>query len=226
MRINKFIAQATGLSRRAADQAIAEGKVTLNQQPARPGDAVQTSDVVTLDGQPLQLAPKTTTILLNKPVGYVCSRAGQGSRTIYDLLPPELHHLKPVGRLDKDSSGLLLLTNDGQLANELTHPRYVKQKVYEITLDKPLVGPDKVKIEQGVQIDDYTSRLQLSVIENRTLKIKDCSWRVVMSTGRNRQIRRTFAALGYEVKTLHRINFGTFALNELASGSWQALTNA
>jgi pseudouridine synthase len=226
MRINKFIAQATGLSRRAADQAIIEGKVALNQQPARPGDAVQTSDVVTLDGRPLQLAPKTTTILLNKPIGYVCSRAGQGSRTIYDLLPPELHPLKPVGRLDKDSSGLLLLTNDGQLANELTHPSYAKQKVYEITLDKPLTASDKVKVERGVQIDDYTSRLQLSALKSAQPIIEKRSWRVTMTQGRNRQIRHTFAALDYEVKTLHRTNFGTFALNQLASGSWQALTNA
>src|ERR1700750_464886 len=118
MRINRFIALATGLSRRAADQAIAEGRVAVNGIPPQPGQQIKSSDSVTLDRLPITPVVNTVTIILNKPVGYVCSRDGQGSKTVYDLLPPELRHLKPVGRLDKDSSGLLLMTNDGKLAHE------------------------------------------------------------------------------------------------------------
>ena len=115
MRINKYVALATGMSRRAADRAIDEGRVQVNGQVPSAGQAVADSDSVTLDNSVITTDVKIQTIMLNKPVGYVCSRDGQGSRTIYDLLPSELHHLKPVGRLDKNSSGLLLMTNDGQL---------------------------------------------------------------------------------------------------------------
>src|SRR5581483_8687429 len=132
MRLNRFVALATGTSRRHADVLIEQQRLRINDHLGQTGETVAANDTVTLDGQPLTL-PATMTIMLNKPVGYVCSRQGQGSQTIYTLLPPELHHLKPVGRLDKDSSGLLLLTNDGQLANQLTHPSYRKEKVYEIS---------------------------------------------------------------------------------------------
>src|SRR5665213_2596758 len=144
MRVNQFVAQATGLSRRAADRAIQEARLAINQHTAGLGDSVTSNDAVTLDNRPI-MAAASLVIMLNKPAGYVCSRAGQGSRTIYDLLPSEYHQLKPVGRLDKDSSGLLLLTNDGQLANQLAHPRYAKTKTYEVTLDKPLTKIDQAK---------------------------------------------------------------------------------
>lgn len=215
MRINKFVAQASGLSRRAADTAITNGRVTLNQARAQLGDRVTDADVVTLDGQPLALK-QAATIMLNKPAGYVCSRNGQGSQTIYDLLPPEYHNLKPVGRLDKDSSGLLLLTDDGDLANQLTHPRYAKTKVYEIVLDRPLPPLHQQMINDlGIQLDDGTSRLQLEKLDDAQ------HWRVTMQEGRNRQIRRTFAALGYNVERLHRTMFGTFQLGELKPGAFQ-----
>src|SRR5690348_2303384 len=122
MRLNKYIALATGLSRRAADAAIAANRVTVNGHAPEMGQQVTDTDTVALDTKPLKPVVDTTTVMLNKPTGYVSSRAGQGSRTVYDLLPPKLHTLKTVGRLDKESSGLLLLTNDGNLANQLTHP--------------------------------------------------------------------------------------------------------
>lgn len=210
MRINKFVALASGLSRRAADMAIAEGRVLVDGQQPQFGRNID-KQKVTLDSQPLQLRARTQTILMNKPVGYVVSRNGQGSKTIYDLLPPSLHHLKPIGRLDKDSSGLLLLTNDGALANELTHPRYAKQKIYEILLDKPLAPLHRQMIsEYGVQLDDGPSKLTLE----RMHDTDDRAWKVLMTEGRNRQIRRTFAALGYAVKKLHRTHFGGFALSK------------
>jgi 23S rRNA pseudouridine2605 synthase len=214
MRINKFVAQASGLSRRAADAAIAEGRVLIDGKLAQLGDTVASDSSVTLDDQPISAAIKTTTIMLNKPVGYVCSRNGQGSQTIYELLPKELHHLKPVGRLDKDSSGLLLLTDDGELANQLTHPRYAKTKIYEITLDKSLEPLHQQLInDTGIQLDDGRSQLQLHKLDEAGKQ-----WQVTMQEGRNRQIRRTFAALGYTVTSLHRTHFGNYVLQNLPSG--------
>lgn len=217
MRINKFVAKATGLSRRAADQAIKDGRVTINGRQASLGDDTALGDSVALDGGILEVSNQTVTIMLNKPLGYVCSRAGQGNPTVYDLLPAEYGELKPVGRLDKDSSGLLLLTNDGGLANQLTHPSFAKTKVYEITLDKPLADADKTRIGQGVQVEDYVSRLELSPLGGAN------GWRITMTQGKNRQIRRTFAALGYNIETLHRTHFGPYDLGDLRSGRHQKI---
>ncbi|MDB5169472.1 MAG: rluB [Candidatus Saccharibacteria bacterium] len=214
MRINKFIAQATGLSRRTADTAIAEGRVAVNGQVPGPGLQVTEADTVTLDGQPLSAPATLITIMLNKPVGYVCSRDGQGSRTIYDLLAPEYHSLKAVGRLDKYSSGLLLLTNDGVLANQLTHPRYAKQKVYKVSLNRPLEPLHQQMInDYGIKLDDGVSKLTLEKVDEPGF-----DWRVRMSEGRNRQIRRTFSALDYTVNTLHRTHFGSYSLGDLKPG--------
>jgi 23S rRNA pseudouridine2605 synthase len=214
MRINKFVAQSTGLSRRAADRAITEGRVSVNRSVATLGDSVAPGDVVALDKRTITPAVKPLTIMLNKPPGYVSSRQGQGSQTIYDLLPAEYHSLKPVGRLDKDSSGLLLLTNDGDLANRLTHPRYAKTKVYEIKLDKGLAEQDYDLITRhGVELEDGLSKFELDYGNDQNLE-----WTVTMREGRNRQIRRTFAALGYTVNGLHRINFGPYKLQGLPTG--------
>ncbi len=214
MRINKFVAQATGLSRRAADEAIQAGRVTINGQPAERGDDVGDDVIVRLDDELVEAPSATVTLMLNKPVGYVCSRDGQGSPTVYDLLPAEYHALKNVGRLDKDSSGLLLLTNAGDLANELTHPRYAKEKVYEVLLDKPFVPLDKDRLEEGVELEDGISKLEVYLHEvPRRL-------RVTMQEGRNRQIRRTFAALGYTVTELQRTQFGSYSLGSLKPGQF------
>lgn len=216
MRINKFVAQATGLSRRAADAAIAEGRVLLNGQSPYAGSQVADSDTVTLDGTKLTPAGTTRTILFHKPAGYVVSRNGQGSKTIYDLLPTMYHDLKPVGRLDKDSSGLLLLTNDGELANRLTHPRYAKIKIYEVTLSAPLSPLHRQMIDDyGITLEDGPSKLQL----DRSVDGDDTAWIVTMHEGRNRQIRRTFSALGYKVTRLHRTNFGPYALTTMQPGA-------
>jgi 23S rRNA pseudouridine2605 synthase len=212
MRINRFIALATGVSRRAADRLADAGEILVNGRPIRLGQEIANADRVTYHGKHLQL-PNRQTIMLNKPVGYVCSRDGQGSKTIYDLLPSELHSLKPVGRLDKSSSGLLLLTNDGELAHQLTHPSFEKEKAYEVELNKPLTLPNAAKIEHGIQLEDGPSKLQL----RGSGKI----WQVRMHEGRNRQIRRTFGAFGYEVARLHRTHFGKYTLDNLPLGKFQ-----
>lgn len=206
MRINKYVALATGMSRRKADNVIAVGQVKINNTIATAGSDVSEQDIVTIGNKNLKL-PSFTTILLNKPVGYVCSRNGQGSATIYDLLPSKYHHLKPIGRLDKNSSGLLLLTNNGTLHQKLSHPSYAKQKRYIITLDKPLLPIDQAKIQQGVMLDDGISKLQLQK-DGKT-------WIITMAEGRNRQIRRTFSTLGYKVTTLKRTNFGPYKLSDI-----------
>lgn len=219
MRINKYLAQATGLSRRASDQAIADGRVRINNQLAKIGQAVKPEDTVSLDERIITPSVKSITIMLNKPVGYVCSRNGQGNKTIYELLPKEYHHLKPVGRLDKNSSGLLLLSNDGQLTQKLTHPSFQKTKVYKIALNKPLTPEDRAKVEAGITLEDGPSKLQLERINSTD----NTNWKVIMREGRNRQIRRTFLALGYSLPKLHRTQFGPYTLNSLTSGKFDQI---
>lgn len=210
MRINKFVALATGLSRRRADSLIAGDELTINSAPAQLGQDVGDQDIVKLYGHRLTRPAESKTIIFNKPTGYIVGRDGQGSPTIYDLLPPEFHKLKPAGRLDKDSSGLLLLTNDGQLGQQLTHPKFAKQKIYEIELNKPLAKLDQSKIEKGTMLTDGLSQL--------SLKGSNKTWTITIHEGRNRQIRRTFAALNYQVTKLHRTQVGDYQLNGLKLG--------
>lgn len=218
MRLNKYIASSSSLSRRGADTAVAAGRVQVNGHTATQGTAVAEGDVVTLDGRVLTPAVSVTTIVFNKPVGYVCSRDGQGSSTIYDILPSEYARLNPVGRLDKDSSGLLLMTDDGQLAQQLSHPKYEKVKVYEVTLNHPLPALSRQIIsDHGVMLEDGRSQFQLERIHDAD----DTAWRITMHEGRNRQIRRTFSALGFTVTKLHRTHFGSYGLSDLPSGQWK-----
>jgi 23S rRNA pseudouridine2605 synthase len=214
MRLNKYLAASTSLSRRGADTAIADERVQINGRVAERGTTVSEADVVTLDGQVVRPAMQLT-LLFNKPRGYVVSRNGQGAQTIYDLLPPEYHHLNPIGRLDKDSSGLLLLTNNGELAQELTHPSRLKLKIYEVGLNKPLQPLHRQMIsDHGLQLEDGHSKLVLE----RQAEGDDMRWIVTMHEGRNRQIRRTFGALGYDVTALHRISFGDYTVEGLKPG--------
>ncbi len=199
------------MSRRAADDAIAKGRVLINEAVALNGQQVLENDVVRLDGALVSTPKENLTIALHKPVGYVCSRNGQGSRTIYDLLPKDLHNLKPVGRLDKDSSGLILLTNDGEAAHEMTHPSFQKTKIYHVTLDKPLAVEDKIRLSSGVKVENYISHLGVSELNNG-------GYRIEMTEGKNRQIRKTFSSLGYRVTTLHRTHFGIYSLADIPVG--------
>lgn len=215
MRINKYIALATGISRRAADDAVYRNRVLVNGELPSAGYDVLDADSVTMDNQLLKLKKTTTTIMMNKPIGYVCSRDGQGNQTVYDLMPSSLHHLKPVGRLDMYSSGLLLFTDDGNLAQKLTHPSFGKNKVYKIELDKKLYNSHMIDIQKGIRLEDGLSALQLAG--------KDYSWTVTMHEGRNRQIRRTFSAFGYHVTKLTRTEFGNYKLGTLPAGKYSQI---
>lgn len=219
-RLNKYLALRLGIARREADELIEQDKVTVNQQTARLGTRVKADDEVRVDGKLLATPRQLEYLLLHKPVGYVCSRRAQGETpTIYELIPSEYHHLKPVGRLDKDSSGILLLTNDGDFAFTMTHPKFQKVKVYEVTLDHALAPLHQQMISDfGVMLPDGKSQFELERLTDNRL-----DWRITMKEGRNRQIRRTFAALAYTVTRLHRTQFGRFAIQNLELGHYKLL---
>jgi 23S rRNA pseudouridine2605 synthase len=217
-RLNKLLALKLGISRREADEHIAAGRVAIDGTTAILGARVDDTQTISLNGQPIESTPAYRYILFHKPVGYVCSRKAQGDNpTIYDLLPEDMKSLKPVGRLDKDSSGMLLLTNDGNFAHLMTHPRYAKSKEYTVRLDAELAPLHQQMIsDYGVDIGDGASKLALErADDSRTV------WNIVMREGRNRQIRRTFAALGYEVMALHRRSFGSYGEQGLATGAYK-----
>ena len=159
-RLNKYLAFHLGLSRREADDLIAKGVVSVDGVVSQLGSRVETGQKVTVNGKPVSERASFTYLALNKPIGYVSSRKQQGDNpTLYDLIPKELHHLKPVGRLDKDSSGLLLLTDDGDFAYEMTHPKFYKVKTYEVSLDTPLQPLHQQMIsDYGVQLEDGPSK--------------------------------------------------------------------
>lgn len=219
-RLNKYLAFHLGLSRREADDLISQGRVSVASKPAILGSRVEDGQPVTVNGKPVVAKTTHTYLLFHKPIGYVSSRKQQGDTpTLYSLLPTEYHRLKPVGRLDKDSSGLLLLTDDGDFAYEMTHPKFYKVKSYEVVLNTPLEPLHQQMIgDFGVQLEDGPSKLSL---ERRSDDRKQ--WTVTMHEGRNRQIRRTFAALGYTVTQLHRTSFGPYSLEALAPGTFTQL---
>lgn len=223
MRLNKFIAHATGMARREADEAISNGRISVNGKVANIGqDVDEQSDIVMLDGKQITLPATTTVIMLNKPIGYVCSRNTQAkdAKTVYELLPSDLRQLKTIGRLDKDSSGLILLTDDGDMAHKLTHPSFAKTKEYIIELDHPLAPLHQQMIADfGINLADGPSKLLLERLNDKRTK-----FRVIMHEGRNRQIRRTFAAMGYQVVSLHRISFGHYQLGDLKSGNYKIVS--
>jgi pseudouridine synthase len=211
MRLNKYLAETTELSRRSADTAIANGRVRINGQVGRMGMQVSDTDIVELDGKKVTYnSTKTVTVLLHKPVGYVSSKNGQGSKTVYDLLPKSYEQLNIAGRLDKDSSGLVVLTNDGTLLHELTHPSNNKEKKYIVTIDKNLWPEDQKMLLKGVDIgDERPSKF------TRMRKQSENTYEIVLGEGRNRQIRRAFESLGYQVTRLHREKLGRFRLGNL-----------
>ena len=217
-RLNKFLATNLGVSRREADDLIAAGKVSIDGETAVLGARFEDGAEILVDGK--KVAEKELVyLMLNKPAGYVCSRKRQGDApTLYELLPEKYQELKTVGRLDKDSSGLILLTNDGDFAFQMTHPKFVKTKIYIAELDRGLEPLHQQMIADfGVKLNDGVSKLGLVKLDDNRKK-----WEITMHEGRNRQIRRTFGALGYTVTILHRIKFGDYELGGLAAGGFKA----
>jgi 23S rRNA pseudouridine2605 synthase len=219
IRLNKHLALQLGVSRREADELIERGQVTVNGKVATLGGRMNAGDSVLVSGAPIVSDTAYIYLALHKPTGYVCSRRAQGdSETIYDLLPPKYHSLKSVGRLDKDSSGLILLTNDGDFTYKMTHPKFSKTKIYKVRLDHDLEPLHQQMIsDYGVQLEDGTSQLILERLSDTDRK----DWTITMHEGRNRQIRRTFSSLGYEVEKLHRTNFGNYSLGDIPVGEYE-----
>ncbi len=218
MRLNKWIASHSLHSRRKADELIASGRVAVNEVTAILGTTADDDSIVTIDGKRIGTKMNNDVklvLLLNKPIGYVCSRNGQGAPTVYGLLPLKYHHLDIAGRLDKDSSGLVILTNNGELMQRLTHPSFKKEKVYNTTLDHALSQADQAAIESGVKLEDGISALKLSLISADKKQ-----WQVTMHEGRNRQIRRTFAILDYDVINLSRLSVSEYTLNGIEAGKY------
>jgi 23S rRNA pseudouridine2605 synthase len=217
IRLNKYLAHTLGISRREADMRIEQGRVAINGIAAHLGNIVHPSrDKITVDTSDVVAKPKRYTyLLLNKPVGYVCSRKRQDSSpTIYQLLPRQYHHLKVAGRLDKDSCGLVLLTDDGDTIYNLTHPKFSKAKKYIVGLNKPVKPADMSQLEKGVRLEDGISKLSVSAIENSRWPNR---YKITMFEGRNRQIRRTFKHLGYSVTHLERTELGSYRLDQIAN---------
>jgi 23S rRNA pseudouridine2605 synthase len=220
-RLNKHLALQLGVSRREADELIERGRVTINGTEATLGARFRDGDQIAVSGKPLTGNTAYEYILFNKPVGYVCSRRAQGDNpTIYEILPKEYAPLKPVGRLDKDSSGVILLSNDGDFAYRMTHPKFNKVKIYTVLLGQELEPLHQQMIsDHGVTLEDGVSKLMLERVSEDNRK----QWTITMSEGRNRQIRRTFGSLGYDVVKLHRTHFGNYSLDDMKPGEYKTV---
>ncbi len=224
--IIKLLTGSGAGSRRQMTAAIKRGAVVIN------GETVQSfnhpvdpaTDVVTIDGKPVSLAvERAVYVMLNKPAGVISSTSDQrGGTTVIDILPEKYRRLRlyPVGRLDRDSTGLVLLTNDGDLTLRLTHPRYEQEKEYLVHTGQSLRPEDRQKLERGIDLDDgRTSPAAVKPVREPPL-----TYSVTIHEGRKRQVRRMFAALGYRVLELKRIRIGSLKLGKLPEGHSRELT--
>ena len=219
MRLNQFLARAGFGSRRACEELIRDGSVTINGHRLRElATQVGPNDHVLVHGKPVKL-PLPIVAILHKPPGYLCTSAeSTRERTIYDLLPASWPRVVYVGRLDKDSEGLLVVTNDGNLAQRLTHPSHKLRKTYIVTLDREFDFAHAPKMKKGIAIEEGMARMDdIFRVGPRTLK-------VVLTQGLKRQIREMFYKFGYEVKRLVRVQIGTLAIENLAPGQHRILS--
>jgi pseudouridine synthase len=225
MRINKFLAESGVASRRGADNLILEGVVKINGKIAKLGDEVDTSkDHVSVNGKNVNTVKKYDYYIMNKPKGYVCTvKDDKGRKTVLDLLPVKNKRIFPVGRLDYDTEGLLILTNDGDLTYKLTHPKNEIPKTYLVKTEKPVLEQEVVKLRQGVIIDGIkTKKCLVKVIESDKTSSK---LHITITEGRNRQIRKMFEAVGHNVDFLKRIKIGDFTLKGLNRGEIRKLSD-
>lgn len=232
-RLARYLAHAGVASRRHAEELIAAGRVQVN------GETVQAQGVriipgrdrVTVDGRPVEVPGRHVYILLHKPAGYVTTaRDPQGRRTVLDLLPAELRRLRvyPVGRLDIDTSGLLLLTNDGDFAQRLTHPRYAMEKHYEALVKGRPQESELEALRAGVEIREDNGRLHKTApAAVRVLQQTgaNCLLALAIHEGRKRQVRRMLLAIGHPVLELRRVGIGPLRLGDVPVGKWRSLTS-
>ncbi len=222
MRINKFLAAAGVASRRECDKLISEGKVSVNGKTASVGLEVGFEDEVCVNGNKVVLK-KNEYYLLNKPKGYICSVSDErGRKTVMDLMPQGVGRIYPVGRLDYDSEGLLIMTTDGALAQKLTHPSNEVPKTYLVKIEGVITETDLNPIRSGVEIEGYlTKKCKAHIVETNKAYTKI---HITLTEGKNREIRKMFAAIGKEVTLLKRIKIGEITLRGLDRGAYRKLS--
>lgn len=223
-RIQKLIANSGLCSRRQAEELIAQGKVLVNKVPAKLGQKATQEDIIEVEGKMINPKAATQYFIFNKPAGYTCTTATfRNEVNIYSLLPQSMRHLAIAGRLDKDSTGLLLLTNDGDLLAKLTHPRYMHEKRYIVKIeDNRDLAPQYLvqELKNGVDIGEGDGHVQAKKIKS----LGKNEFEIVITQGKKRQVRRMFAALKAKVKTLERVGFATLSLDNLGSGKFRELS--
>ena len=225
-RLNKYIASTGICSRRKADELILAGRVRVNDKKIEElGFYVREKDRVYVDDK-LVKPQKLEYYKFYKPAGYITTTEDEkGRKTIYDIIPPELKFLKPVGRLDKESTGLIILTNDGEFINEMTHPSIKVPKVYMVTVNGKFTPDDAEKMLNGIEIETDSGEKKIAYAETLPVEInpKSSLIQVVLYQGINRQIRKMFAKLGYQVEHLKRIQHATLTIEGLKKGQVKAI---
>jgi len=224
MRLQKFLAHAGVASRRAAEDLIVRGKVRVNGRIIPElGTIVSTDDRIDVSGTPVRLQTETTYLVMHKPVNVMTTmRDPQGRRTVAQLLPKGLPRVVPVGRLDYDTSGVLLLTNDGELANVLMHPKFGVEKTYRVVVTGRLMPEEIKRLQSGVTLEEFRAagaRVKV-VATRRESSVLD----ITIHEGKNRQVRRMFEAVGHPVVALARLRFGPIRLGDLSPGQTRPLT--
>lgn len=217
MRINKYISESGKASRRGADKLITDGRVTINGKRATIGSQVEPGDDVRLDGNQIRVARNNVYIALNKPVGITSTTEKGVKGNIVDLVNHPLRIFN-IGRLDKDSEGLILLTNDGDIVNEILRSENRHEKEYIVSVDKPITPEFLKRMSEGVKILD-TKTLPCEVVQ-----LSKFEFRIILTQGLNRQIRRMCAELGYDVYRLQRIRIMNIHLGNLPPGQWRDLS--
>ena len=224
MRINKYIAQAGVASRRKADELIANGNVRVNGLILKePGYDVVSGDVVEVNGREIEAEEKKVYLLLNKPVGYITSVSDDRDRlTVMDLVQDVDARIFPVGRLDYNTSGMLIMTNDGDFANTLSHPKHEMPKTYRALVAGVLSNEKCAKLREGVDIGGFvTSKAKVEVVKGHS---RSTVVDVTIHEGKNRQVRKMFKAVGNNVQELQRIAIGDVKLGRLSEGHYRKLT--
>ena len=217
MRLNKFISESGKASRRGADKLIEEGRVKINGRKAKIGDQVKPCDEVMVNGQRIRLARNNVYLALNKPVGITCTTEKNVKGNIVDLVNHPLRVFN-IGRLDKDSDGLILLTNDGDIVNEILRAENNHEKEYIVSVDKPITPEFVEKMSKGVRI------LGTKTLPCKVEQLSKYEFKIILTQGLNRQIRRMCEALGYEVYRLQRVRIMNIHLGNLPVGQWRDLT--
>lgn len=219
MRLNKYISETGACSRREADKWIESGRVTCNGVPAVLGTQVGDGDDVRVDGKPIHRRRKQIYIALNKPVGITCTTEAHIEGNIVDLIGHS-ERIFPIGRLDKDSEGLILLTNHGDIVNEILRSENNHEKEYLVTVDRPITDLSLRMLGDGVKIMGKVTK------PCRVSRVDPLTFRMILTQGLNRQIRRMCSALGYKARRLRRVRIMNIQLGSMAPGEWRDLTES